>query len=565
MTGKLSIALAQLNPTVGDISGNLAKLRAARSRAAGLGADLLVTTELYLSGYPTEDLVLKPSFQDSLRCATERLAPETADGGPAILIGVPWSEGGKLYNAALLLADGKIAAKTFKYDLPNYGPFDEKRLFQAGPLPKPIAFRGVRLGVMICEDMWTPPCAASLKEHGAEILIVPNGSPFEVGKTQIREQLAAQRVAETGLPLIYLNQMCGQDELVFDGSSFVLDAKGGCVARLPSWEEDVGLIQFGNGAISSANTTSANNREATEDTYHALMLGLRDYVNKNGFPGVVLGVSGGVDSALAAAIAADALGPERVWGVMLPSPYTSTDSTEDAEALAKALGCKLDIIPIVEAMKAFDATLSPALGPKLQGITSENIQARSRGLILMALSNATGHMVLSTGNKSELSVGYATLYGDMCGGFAVLKDVYKTEVYKLARWRNANKPSSGFGPEGHVIPDRILTKAPTAELRPNQKDQDSLPPYDVLDAILERLVEKDMGVHQIAAEGYDPALVARVWTMLDNAEYKRRQAAPGVKITRKNLSRDRRYPITNKYRERASVRETRPEKASSSN
>ncbi|MDD3371588.1 MAG: NAD+ synthase [Alphaproteobacteria bacterium] len=549
MPGKLIFALAQLNPTVGDISGNLSKLRSVRERAAGKDADLVVTTELFLSGYPAEDLVLKPSFQNSLRKAVDELAADTADGGPAVLVGVPWYEDGKLYNAALLLDGGKIAGKVFKYDLPNYGPFDEKRIFCAAPLQKPLLFRGVRLGVMICEDMWTPPCAGHLKSLGAEILVVPNGSPFEIGKTGTRRNLAAKRVKETCLPLIYLNQICGQDELVFDGSSFVLDAAANPVATLPSWAEDVGTLTFDNGVVLSDARSLLPPLDTNADIYHALMTGLRDYVNKNGFPGIVLGLSGGIDSSLSAALAVDALGPDRVWGVMLPSPYTSTDSIEDATALAHALGCKLDSIPITDAMKVFDAVLDPTLGDKKRGVTQENIQARCRGLLLMALSNATGNMVLSTGNKSEMSVGYSTLYGDMCGGFSVLKDVYKTDVYNVSRWRNAHKPASALGPDGPVIPERALTKAPTAELRPNQKDEDSLPPYSVLDGILERLIERDMGLGDIEKDGFDRAVAARVWTMLDNAEYKRRQSPPGVKITRRSLSRDRRYPITNKYRE----------------
>jgi NAD+ synthase len=559
MSGKISIALAQLNPTVGDISGNIAKLRTARARAADLGADLLVTTELYLSGYPTEDLVLKPSFQNSLQSAVERIAAETSDGGPAILIGTPWRETGRLYNAVLLLDGGKIMGKSFKYDLPNYGPFDEKRVFSAAPLPTPLLFRGIKLGVMICEDMWTPACAVHLKTRGAKILIVPNGSPFEIGrtesnKTDIRLKHATERVKETGLPLVYLNQVCGQDELVFDGSSFALDAKSDIVAAMPSWEENVTVIRLDKKKLSSDKKAVEPSPNRACNIYHALMTGLRDYVNKNNFAGVVLGLSGGVDSSLAAAIAVDALGANRVWGIMLPSPYTSEESTEDAEALAKTLGCRLDVIPITEAMKVFDSALSPVLSDKLQGVPQENIQARCRGLILMALSNATGYMVLSTGNKSEMSVGYATLYGDMCGGFAVLKDVYKTEVYNAARWRNAHKPSSALGPQGAIISERVLTKAPTAELRPNQKDQDSLPPYDVLDGILECLIEQDLGMREIVDLGFAPATVARVWTLMDKSEYKRRQGPPGVKITRRNLSRDRRYPITNKYRERTTTR-----------
>ena len=548
MFASLSFALAQLNPVVGDITGNIAKLRAARLAASD--ADLVVVSELFISAYPPEDLVLKPSFQDAVRAAVEALAGETADGGPAVLVGAPWVDSGRLYNAVLLLDAGKIAARIFKCDLPNYGPFDEKRMFAAAPLPEPVPFRGIKLGIMICEDMWTADAAAHLKRHGAELLIVPNGSPYEMGKTAQRRGLAVSRVAETGLPLIYVNQLGGQDELVFDGASFALDGQGGIVAALPAWEAKTKIIQFANGILSSSVAAETPVREQSADIYHALMLGLRDYVDKNGFPGVVLGLSGGIDSALAAALAADALGPDRVWGVMLPSPFNSTDSAEDAQATARALGCRLDTIPITEAMKVFDVALRPVVGQKMRGTTEENIQARCRGLILMALSNATGHMVLSTGNKSEMSVGYATLYGDMCGGFAVLKDVYKTEIYNIARWRNVHKPATALGADGIVIPPRTLTKAPTAELRPDQKDQDSLPPYDILDGILECLIEQDKGMREIVARGYDGATVEKVWGLLDRAEYKRRQAPPGVKITRRNLSRDRRYPITNKYSEK---------------
>jgi NAD+ synthase len=553
MTGKFSLALAQLNPTMGDISGNITRLREGRALAAESGAHLIVTSELYLCGYPPEDLVLKPSFQDAVRGAVERLAQMTSDKGPAILVGAPWREGGNLYNAMLLLDDGRVAAKTFKYDLPNYGPFDEKRTFSAAPLQEPIMFRGIKLGIPICEDMWTTTVSSHLKKRGAEILIVPNGSPYEIDKVGQRRKLAADRVQETGLPIIYLNQLGGQDELVFDGSSFALNAKGESVYTAPAWLPDVTVLKFKAGDLAKTKKV-AQPLDRAADIYHALMLGLRDYVDKNGFPGVVLGLSGGIDSALAAAIAVDALGAERVRGVMLSSPYTSTASTDDAEASARMLGCKIDSVPIIDAMKIFDESLTPVLKGKPQGVVHENIQSRCRGLILMAVSNATGYMVLSTGNKSEMSVGYATLYGDLCGGFAVLKDVYKTEVYNIARWRNAHKPETALGKKGVVIPESVLTKAPTAELRPNQKDQDSLPPYDILDGILECLIERDMGMRDIADCGYDPVTVAQIWGLLDKAEYKRRQGPPGVKITRRNLSRDRRYPITNKYRERKTTR-----------
>jgi len=551
MAEKLLLALAQLNPAVGDIAGNLEKLRAFRQKAARQGADLVMTSELYACGYPPEDLVLKPSFQKSIRNAVEALALETVDGGPAILLGAPWRDGTKLYNAVLLLSDGRIVAHRAKCDLPNYGPFDEKRVFAAAPLPEPILFRGFKLGVLICEDMWTPNAAAHLKDLGAQILLVPNSSPSESGKLDERHELARARVKETGLPLVYLNQIGGQDELVFDGASFVLDAGKNIVAQADAWAEDSLLIRLNagpNGLIPEAGPIKPV-PEGEAAIYHALMLGLRDYVTKNGFPDVVLGLSGGIDSALVAALAVDALGSDRVWTVMMPSPYTSNESLDDATMVAKSLDCRLETIPISPAMDTFAQILAMPFANRGPDTTEENIQSRCRGLILMALSNKFGSMVLSTGNKSEMSVGYATLYGDMCGGFAVLKDLYKTQVYKVARWRNANQPATGLGPAGKVIPENIFTRPPTAELRPGQTDQDSLPPYETLDAILEELIEKDRSAQEIAASGHDFVTVKRVWTMLDHAEYKRRQAPPGVKITRRSHGKDRRYPITNRYRE----------------
>ncbi len=545
MLEKLSIALAQLNPTVGDIDGNIAKLRAARQRAAERGASLVMTPELYVCGYPPEDLVLKPSFQNAVRVAVEALARETSDGGPAILLGAPWFENNKLHNAALLLDGGKIAARIFKHDLPNYGPFAEKRVFAAGPLPEPVDFRGTRLGIMVCEDMWTADAAAHLKKQGAGILLVPNGSPYEADKLGERQKLAKARVAETGLPLVYLNQIGGQDELVFDGSSFALDARGQHIAQAKAWEEDLVFVNFAAAAPVEEKATSPE-----ADIYNALMTGLRDYVTKNGFPGVVLGLSGGIDSALAAVLAVDALGAAKLWTVMLPSPHTSQESTEDAAAIAKALACRFNTIPIADAMQSFTNLLQAPFAGRAADTTEENIQSRCRGMILMALSNKFGPMVISTGNKSEMSVGYTTLYGDLCGGFAVLKDLYKTQVYKVARWRNAHKPASALGPNGAVLPERVFTKAPSAELRPNQTDQDNLPPYETLDAILGCLIEKDQSVQEICALGFEAATVRRVWLMLDNAEYKRRQGPPGVKITRRHLGIDRRYPIVNKYREK---------------
>ncbi|MGQ9365783.1 NAD+ synthase [Azospirillum sp. ST 5-10] len=550
MTDRLSIALAQVNPTVGNIPANIDRIRTVRAEAAARGADLVVFPELVVCGYPPEDLVLKPFFLDAVEAAVRGLAPETADGGPALLVGAPWRQDGRVYNAALLLDGGEVAAVRFKHDLPNYGVFDEKRVFAAGPLPGPMNVRGVRLGVMVCEDMWTADAAETLAETGAEILVVPNGSPYETDKHERRLNLAVARVTETGLPLVYVNQVGGQDELVFDGCSFALGADRSLRAQSPGFAEHLQVTRWERGADEVWRCAEGEVEpppEGEEGIYRALVLGLRDYVNKNRFPGVLLGLSGGVDSALSAAVAVDALGPDRVHCVMMPSPYTSKESLDDAAECAELLGCRLDTVSIQPAMEAFEGMLAPAFAGRDPDITEENIQSRSRGITLMALSNKFGAMVLSTGNKSEVSVGYATLYGDMCGGFNVLKDVYKTTVYALSRWRNAHLPDDVRGPAGRVVPERILTKAPTAELKPNQTDQDTLPPYDALDDILQCLVELDLGIPEIVARGHAPETVNKVWRMLHLSEYKRRQAAPGVKITRRIFNRDRRYPITNGF------------------
>jgi NAD+ synthase len=553
---ELTIAIAQTNPTVGDIPGNLARIRGARADAAAAGADLVVFSELVVVGYPPEDLVLKQAFQEEARRAVEELAGDTADGGPALIVGAPWVDRGKLYNAMLLLQGGRIATARYKHDLPNYGVFDEKRVFAPGPVPGPMAFplpggEQLRIGGMVCEDMWTGDVAEGLEESGAEILIVPNGSPFEHDKQDVRLNLAVARVTETGLPLIYCNQVGGQDELVFDGASFVLNADRRLVAQARGFEEDLLLTRWRRGGDDVWTCIEARVEPAVEGLeaiYQAMCLGLRDYVDKNRFPGVVLGLSGGVDSALSAAVAVDALGPERVHAVMMPSRYTSASSLEDAEAVAAALGIRLDSIPIEPGVDAFAAMLGPVFAGRSPDITEENIQARIRGVILMALSNKLGPMVLTTGNKSEMSVGYATLYGDMCGGYSVLKDVYKTTVFALARWRNQQLPAGARGPAGTVVPERVITKPPSAELHANQTDQDSLPPYEELDAVLQGLVEQDLSARELVAAGHDPAVVRRVSNLLDLAEYKRRQAPPGVKITRKAFGRDRRYPITNAFR-----------------
>jgi NAD+ synthase len=556
VTAELTIAIAQINPTVGDIPGNLARIRAARADAAAAGADLAVCSELVVVGYPPEDLVLKQAFQEEARRAVEELARDTAEGGPALIVGVPWVDRGKLYNAMLLLHGGRIATARYKHDLPNYGVFDEKRVFAPGPVPGPMAFplpggEQLRIGGMVCEDMWTGDVAEGLEESGAEILIVPNGSPFEHDKQDVRLNLAVARITETGLPLIYCNQVGGQDELVFDGASFVLNADCRLAAQAKGFEEDLLLTRWRRGGDDVWVCVEGRIEPAVEGLeaiYRAMCLGLGDYVDKNRFPGVVLGLSGGIDSALSAAVAVDALGPERVHAVMMPSRYTSEVSIEDAEAVAAALGIRLDSIPIEPGVEAFAAMLDPVFAGRSPDITEENIQARIRGVILMALSNKLGPMVLTTGNKSEMSVGYATLYGDMCGGYSVLKDVYKTTVFALSRWRNQHVPAGARGPAGTVIPERVITRPPSAELRANQTDQDSLPPYDELDAILQGLVEQDLSARELVAAGHDPAVVRRVSNLLDLAEYKRRQAPPGVKITRKAFGRDRRYPITNTFR-----------------
>ncbi|MBI1330371.1 MAG: NAD+ synthase [Alphaproteobacteria bacterium] len=551
MTDTLRIAFAQLNPTMGDITGNLAKARNARAAAAEAGAQIILYPELFITGYPPEDLVLKPAFQDDAREAIGKFAKDTADGGPAVLIGTPWKEDGKLYNALAVLDEGRITAITRKVDLPNYGVFDEKRVFVPGPLPGPLNIRGVRIGVPICEDIWTPDVVECIAETGGEILLVPNGSPFDAGKRDVRLNHAVSRVSESGLPLAYLNQVCGQDELVFDGASFVLNADHTLALQMPAFIEELAITDWVRtpegwrclqGPIAQVEEGHAN-------VYGAMVLGLKDYVNKNRFPGVVLGLSGGIDSALSAAVAVDALGPDRVRCVMLPSRYTSRDSLEDAEACAKLLGVHYETVPIEGAVEAFTGALSETFAGKRADTTEENIQSRIRGVILMAISNKFGPMVLTTGNKSEMSVGYATLYGDMCGGYNVLKDIYKTDVFKLAHWRNQNMLKASLGPEGRVIPERIITKPPSAELREDQKDQDSLPPYEILDGILNCLVEEELSFEETCARGYHPATVKRIEQLLYVSEYKRRQAPPGVKVSARNFGRDRRYPITNAFRD----------------
>lgn len=546
----LTIAFAQTNPTVGDVSGNAALIRRARDDAAARGADLVVFSELVLVGYPPEDLVLRPALVQAAAAVLRELESESAGHFPGIVIGLPWAADGHVYNAVGLVADGRAELR-FKHELPNYGVFDEKRVFTPGPLPEPVAFRNVRIGMPICEDIWYPHCAAHLTRAGAQLLVVPNGSPFEVDKFHHRLELARSRASESRLPLTYVNQVGGQDELVFDGGSFVINADGSLAHLLPFWKEALTLSRWScrDGRYFCEGHVDWNDEPRLASIYNAMVLGLRDYVRKNRFPAVVLGLSGGIDSALTAAVAVDALGASQVRGVRLPSRFTSQASLDDAMETANLLGMRLETVSIEQPVDALESVLAPLFAGRPRDITEENLQARVRGVILMALSNKFGDLLVTTGNKSEMSVGYATLYGDMCGGYSVLKDIYKTEVYALARWRNEHVPDDGLGPSGHVVPESSLTKAPTAELRPNQTDQDTLPPYEVLDAILHGLVEEEQSIEEIVARGLPRALVARVQHLLYSAEYKRRQAPPGVKITRKSFGRDRRYPLTNAFRE----------------
>ena len=553
MTDMLRIAVAQLDPTVGDVAGNLAKARQALAEAGEQGADILLMTELFMSGYQPEDLVLKPAFLKACLKAVETLAHETTEEGPAVVIGFPRQGDSGRHNAVAFLHAGRIVAIRDKVDLPNYGEFDEKRVFVPGPLPDVVEFRGVKLGLPICEDIWGDlgVCEA-LAAKGAEIFLHPNGSPFFRGKTGIRYEVVLRQVGLTGVPLVYANQVGGQDEIVFDGASFGYNGDGSLAFQMPQFEEAVVTTTWTRqeGGWNCDGPYAALPTEEEAD-YLAAMTGLRDYVNKNGFKSVVLGLSGGIDSALCSALAVDALGAERVRTVMMPYRYTSEESLADAEACAEALGVQYDIVDIEEPVAGFFSALSDLFEGTEEGITEENLQSRTRGTILMAISNKFGAMVVTTGNKSEMSVGYATLYGDMNGGFNPIKDLYKMQVYAVSRWRNAHLPPSGLGPAGEVIPFRIIDKAPSAELRPDQTDQDSLPPYPVLDDILECLIEEEKSTDEIIERGHDPATVHRIEHLLYMAEYKRRQSAPGVKVTRKNFGRDRRYPITNRFRDRS--------------
>ena len=552
MPDQLRIVLAQINPIVGDIKGNAEKIRAARQKAGDV--DLVIFPELVISGYPPEDMVVRPAYSSACRAAVEELAKETANG-PAMVIGTPWPlvEGGdpRPYNASVLCAEGEVKSAALKCRLPDYGAFDESRTFRAAEeATPPVMFMGVKLGLMTCEDMWYPETASDLCAAGAELLIVPHGSPFRQTAHGERLFQAEARVRENGVPLIFVNQVGGQDELVFDGASFVLgpDEHPRCA---PVFEEGLYPVLFER-TESGLECIAGPDTEWPQDEaliYPALVLGTRDYVRKCGFERVVIGLSGGIDSALVAAIAADALGPENVRCVMLPSRYTSEHSLEDARLCAEALGVRYDVIAIEAAVSAFGNMLHSVFEGLEADETEENLQSRIRGTTLMAFSNKFGSLMLTTGNKSEMAVGYATLYGDMNGAYNPLKDVYKTRVFELARWRNENRPSGALGPERNVIPERIITKPPSAELREDQTDQDSLPPYDVLDDILHGLVEEEVSTDRLVARGHDRETVGQVQKLLYRNEFKRRQAPPGPKVTSRNFGRDRRYPIVNRWRD----------------
>jgi len=550
MKTELKIASAQLNPTVGALDANIALAAESFERAKADGADILVLPEQFIIGYPAEDLVLKPAAVEDCRVHAEAFAKLTKNG-PAVVFNLPWMDEGKLYNAALFMRDGIIADVRKKHHLPNYGVFDEARVFTRGPLPDPIEFKGIKIGLPICEDLWQKGVASHLRSRGAEIMISPNGSPWRRTALSERTDALGEKVHNEGLPLIYVNQVGGQDELVFDGSSFAMSAAGAIVQSLKSFAPDYDVSTWHKEAHKWVCKKAKMEAQLTgfEADWRATCLGLGDYVNKNGFKQIVLGMSGGIDSAMAASIAVDALGPERVWCVMMPTKYTSSDSVEDAKACAKRLGCRYDVIPIKPAVDAFHEMLNPFFKDTTPDTSEENIQSRARALTLMALSNKFGPMLVTTGNKSEMAVGYATLYGDMCGGYNPLKDLYKTEVFALCNWRNSHNPDDLLGAED-PIPTRIITKPPSAELRDDQKDSDSLPEYEVLDDILRGLIDEECSVETLLERGHTTKDVSRIQHLLYIAEYKRRQAPPGVKIGTKNFGRDRRYPITNRYRDK---------------
>lgn len=550
MPGRFRLTLAQLDPTLGDLAGNRAKALAAHREGAAAGADFVALPEMFLVGYQPQDLVLKPAFRAHAAAELAGLAADCADG-PALGIGLPMEEGGRVYNVYALLAGGKVAGYARKHHLPNYNVFDEPRVFRSGQVSGPFRVGPLRVGTPICEDAWYADVAETMAESGADLLMAPNGSPYRRGKFDVRMNHMVARVVETGLPLVYLNMVGGQDDQIFDGGSFVLNPGGALAVQLPVFEEAIAHVDFEEQPLGWRARTGERvaHPGAVEQEYRAMVVGLRDYLGKSGFSRALLGLSGGVDSALVAAIAADALGPGNVRCVMLPSEFTARESVEDAAAVARALGCRLDELPIEQGRAAVAATLAPLFAGRAADVTEENVQSRLRGLMLMALSNKFGEMLLTTGNKSEVAVGYATIYGDMAGGYNPLKDLYKTRVFDACRWRNASWRSWMKGPEGEVIPARVIEKPPSAELRPDQKDEDSLPPYPVLDAILEMLIEGDRSVAEVVAAGFDRAVVRKVEALVYGSEWKRFQSAPGARLTNKAFWLDRRYPMVNRWRD----------------
>ncbi|MGO4907600.1 NAD+ synthase [Pseudorhodobacter sp. W20_MBD10_FR17] len=550
MANTFRLTLAQLNPTVGALAANADAARQAWQVGRDAGAQMVALPEMFITGYQIQDLVQRPRFIDDCIAAIEGLALACADG-PALGIGGPIFQAGRLYNAYFILQDGKISATVLKHHLPNDSVFDEKRLYSSADVNGPYRVGPLRIGSPICEDSWYADVAETLAESGAEILLVPNGSPYYREKLAVRQNIMVARVVETGLPLVYLNMVGGQDDQVFDGASFVLNPGGKLAVQMPAFESAITHVDF----VETPEGWRAEQGErvkqpdAWEADYHAMVLSLRDYLGKTGFKRVLLGMSGGIDSAIVATIAADAIGPENVRCVMLPSEYTSPSSLEDAKDCATRLGCAYDFVPIAEGRDAITNTLAPLFAGRAADLTEENIQSRLRGLLLMAMSNKFGEMLLTTGNKSEVAVGYCTIYGDMAGGYNPIKDLYKTRVFETCRWRNANHRDWMMGVAGEVIPPRIIDKPPSAELRPDQKDEDSLPPYPVLDAILEGLVDNDVSVSDLVAAGYDRDTVKKVEKLVYLSEYKRFQAAPGTRLTRRAFWLDRRYPIVNRWRD----------------
>ena len=547
----MKLFLAQINNTVGDIEGNLKRAIDILDQAEGLNSDLVVFSELFLSGYPPEDLVLKKSFVEECRNALDTLINHSKAKKLGFIIGLPIYEKNNLFNAAAIVDKGELIGFSKKVNLPNYSVFDEKRVFHKNDIPRVFEFRGIKLGVPICEDIWQDNVCLELKNQGCELIISPNGSPFDKYKINQRKTIIVDRVSETGLPFVYINQVGGQDELVFDGSSLIMNGDKEIIYEAPPWQENTALIEL-NEKEKKFNNLSFDEFKFSdlENIYMATVIGLRDYVSKNNFPGVILGLSGGIDSAFCAAVAVDALGKDKVEAYMLPSAYTSKNSIIDAEDCANRLEINLETISISDTFLSLEESLKALFEGLPNDITEENLQSRIRGTILMAISNKKGKMLITTGNKSEVSVGYSTLYGDMNGGFNPIKDIYKTELYALANWRNNNLPNNILLDKKDVIPSSIISKEPTAELRDNQKDSDSLPPYDELDQILEGLVEYELSTSELEKKGYSREEIKKVENLLYVSEYKRRQSAPGVKISLRNFGRDRRYPITNKFRDK---------------